>query len=60
MDNGKPLEYQPFEVAQNLTNSKYIKTAGARMAKYEVDRTSYMMVSCRAMTSFFSAMQTYC
>ena len=42
MDNGKPLEYQPFEVAQNLTGSKYIKTAGARMAKYEVDRTSYM------------------
>ena len=42
MDNGKPLEYQPFEVMQNLTNSKYIKTAGARMAKYEVDRTSYM------------------
>lgn len=42
MDNGKPLEYQPFEVAQNLTNSKFTKTAGARMAKYEVDRTSYM------------------
>ena len=42
MDNGKPLEYQPFEVAQNLTSSKFIKTAGARMAKYEVDRTSYM------------------
>ena len=42
MDNGKPLAYQPFEVAQNLTNSKFIKTAGARMAKYEVDRTSYM------------------
>ena len=42
MDNGKTLEYQPFEVAQNLTNSKFIKTAGARMAKYEVDRTSYM------------------
>ena len=42
MDNGKPLEYQPFEVMQNLTNSKYIKTAGARMGKYEVDRTSYM------------------
>ena len=42
LDNGKPLEYQPFEVKQNLTNSKYIKTAGARMAKYEVDRTSYM------------------
>lgn len=42
IDNGKPLEYQPFEVAQNLTNSKFVKTAGARMAKYEVDRTSYM------------------
>ena len=42
MDNGKPLEYQPFEVMQNLTNSPYIKTAGARMGKYEVDRTSYM------------------
>ena len=42
MDNGKPLEHQPFEVAQNLTNSKFVKTAGARMAKYEVDRTSYM------------------
>lgn len=42
MDNGKPLEYQPFEVAQNLTYSKFVKTAGARMAKYEVDRTSYM------------------
>lgn len=42
MDNGKPLGYQPFEVAQNLTGSKYILTAGARMGKYEVDRTSYM------------------
>ena len=31
MDNGKPLKYQPFEVMQNLTNSPYIKTAGARM-----------------------------
>ena len=42
LDNGKPLVYQPFEVMQNLTNSPFIKTAGARMAKYEVDRTSYM------------------
>lgn len=42
MDNGKPLVYQPFEVQQNLTNSPYVKTAGARMGKYEVDRTSYM------------------
>ena len=42
MDNGKALEYQPLEVKQNLTNSPYVKTAGARMAKYEVDRTAYM------------------
>ncbi len=42
LDNGTPLVYQPFEVKQNLTNSPYIKTAGARMGKYEVDRTSYM------------------
>ena len=42
MDNGKVLEYQPLEVKQNLTNSPYVKTAGARMAKYEVDRTAYM------------------
>lgn len=42
LDNGTPLVYQPFEVKQNLTNSPYVKTAGARMAKYDVDRSSYM------------------
>lgn len=42
LDTGEPLVYYPFEVKQNLTNSPYIKTAGARMGKYEVDRTSYM------------------
>lgn len=41
MDNGKPLEYMPFELKLNLTGSPYVKTAGARMAKYEVDRTSH-------------------
>ena len=41
MDNGKPLEYMPFELRLNLTGSPYVKTAGARMAKYEVDRTSH-------------------
>ena len=41
MDNGKPLEYMPLELKLNLTGSKYMKTAGARMAKYEVDRTSH-------------------
>ena len=41
MDNGTPLEYMPLELELNLTGSPYMKTAGARMAKYEVDRTSH-------------------
>ena len=41
MDNGEPLEYFPLELKLNLTGSLYVKTAGARMAKYEVDRTSH-------------------
>ena len=41
LENGKPLVYMPLAVELNLTNSPYIKTAGARMAKYEVDRTAY-------------------
>lgn len=40
-DNGEPLVYMPLELKLNLTASPYIKTAGARMAKYEVDRTSH-------------------
>ena len=42
LDNGQPLEYMPLAVERNLTNSPYIKTAGARMSKYEIDRTAYM------------------
>ena len=41
LENGKPLVYMPLTVELNLTNSPYIKTAGARMAKYEVDRTAF-------------------
>lgn len=41
LDDGTPLEYQPLAVEQNLTASQYIETAGARMKKYEVDRTAY-------------------
>ena len=41
LDNGEPLEYMPWELKINLTGSPYVKTAGARMAKYEVDRTSH-------------------
>lgn len=41
LDNGKPLEYMPLELRLNLTGSPYVKTAGARMAKYEVDRMAH-------------------
>lgn len=41
LDDGTPLEYKPLAVEQNLTASQYIETAGARMKKYEVDRTAY-------------------
>ena len=41
MDNGQQLEYFPLELKLSLTGSSYVKTAGARMAKYEVDRTSH-------------------
>ena len=41
LENGQPLVYVPLAVELNLTNSPYIKTAGARMAKYEVDRTAF-------------------
>lgn len=41
MDDGTPLEYKPLAVEKNLTASPYLETAGARMKKYEVDRTAY-------------------
>ena len=41
LDDGNQLEYKPLDVEQNLTASQYIETAGARMKKYEVDRTAY-------------------
>lgn len=41
LESGKPLVYMPLAVELNLTNSPYIKTAGARMAKYEVDRNAF-------------------
>ena len=42
LDNGQPLVYMPLNVAIDLTTSPYIKTAGARMAKYEIDRHSFL------------------
>ncbi len=41
LDDGTPLEYKPLAVEENLTTSPYLETAGARMKKYEVDRTAY-------------------
>lgn len=41
LDNGDPLVYMPLEIQLNLTGSAYEKTAGARMSKYEIDRTAY-------------------
>lgn len=37
LDNGEPLVYQPLAIALNLTNSPYMRTAGARIHKYEID-----------------------
>jgi hypothetical protein len=41
LDDGTPLVYKPLEVKLDLTNSPFEKTAGARMSKYEIDRTAY-------------------
>jgi hypothetical protein len=41
LDNHKPLIYMPLAVKLDLTGSEYEKTAGARMSKYEIDRTAY-------------------
>ena len=41
LDDGTLLEYKPLAVEVNLTASPYLETAGARMKKYEVDRTAY-------------------
>ena len=41
LEDGTPLEYKPLAVEKNLTASPYLETAGARMKKYEVDRTAY-------------------
>ena len=37
IDGTTPLVYYPLEVAMDLTGSKYEKTAGARLKKYEHD-----------------------
>lgn len=39
--NGEILVYYPNEIRMQLTGSIYEKTAGARMYKYEIDRTAF-------------------
>ncbi len=41
LDSGEPLVYRPLEVKLDLTGTPYEKTAGARMSKYEIDRTAH-------------------
>jgi hypothetical protein len=42
LDNGDPLVYKPLAVSSfDLTGTPDVKTAGARMSKYEIDRSSY-------------------
>lgn len=40
LDNGTVLEYLPWNVALDITDTPYEQTAGARMKKYEVDPTA--------------------
>ena len=40
LDDGTPLVYEPRQIALDLSGSPYEKTAGARMRKYDVDRTA--------------------
>ncbi len=41
LDNGNPLIYMPLELKPNLTDSPYKQTAGARVRKYEIDKSAY-------------------
>lgn len=41
VDGDKPLVYQPLAVKLDLTGDPYEKTGGARMKKYETDRTAH-------------------
>ena len=40
LDDGTPLVYYPREVKLDLSGSPYEKTAGARLAKYQIDPTA--------------------
>ena len=40
LDDGTVLEYLPWKVELDISNTPYEQTAGARMKKYEVDETA--------------------
>ena len=40
LDDGTLLEYFPWKVDVDISNTSYEKTAGARMKKYEIDETA--------------------
>ncbi|MBR5639328.1 MAG: RagB/SusD family nutrient uptake outer membrane protein [Muribaculaceae bacterium] len=40
LDDGTPLVYEPWKVALDVSGKPWEKTAGARMRKYEIDRTA--------------------
>ena len=40
LDDGTVLEYLPWNVALDVSDTPYEKTAGARMKKYEIDETA--------------------
>lgn len=40
LDDGIVLEYLPWNVALDISDTPYEKTAGARMKKYEIDETA--------------------
>ena len=39
---GNKFNYAPWEVDMDVSNSKFIETAGARMKKYEVDKNALL------------------
>ena len=61
LDDGvTPLVYEPWNVALDVSGKPYEKTAGARMKKYEVDKTGLKDGKRWTMTSCCSAMPTCC
>ena len=39
---GNKFSYAPWEVEMDISKSKFIETAGARMRKYEIDKNALL------------------